>query len=80
MQKRKVHIRKKGRVYEFYDKGKVDVMHFWEQRKSFSTQKVGRKMIFLYYLRNLHSLRNEEGDASDLHKGHIFFNMEYHVY
>ena len=41
-------------------------MGFWEQRKTFSTQEVGRKMIFPQYLRNLK--RNEDGDASDLHK------------
>ena len=38
LHKRKVHIKKKGRVYEFQDKGKVDVMDFWEQKKSFSTK------------------------------------------
>ena len=27
---RKVHVKKKGRVYEFLDKGKVDVTDFWE--------------------------------------------------
>ena len=26
--RKKVHIRKKGRVYEFLDKGKVDIMDF----------------------------------------------------
>ena len=26
---RKVHIKNKGRVYEFLDKGKVDVTGFW---------------------------------------------------
>ena len=36
------HIEKKVRAYEFYDKGKVDVMDFWVQKKPFSTQKVGR--------------------------------------
>ena len=57
------------------------------KKKSFSTQEAGRKMIFSYYLRNLHSSRNEEEDASVLHKknkkkrwGDIFFSMEYHVY
>ena len=37
---------KESSYYEFYDRGKVDVMDFWEQKKSFSTQEVGRKMIF----------------------------------
>ena len=36
--KRKVHIKKKGRAYECQDKGKVDVMDFWEQKRPFSTQ------------------------------------------
>ena len=31
------HIEKKVRAYEFYDKGKVDVMDFWVQKKPFST-------------------------------------------
>ena len=56
------------RKEEFQDKGKVDVMDFWEQKYSFSTQEVGRKMIFPLYLRNLHNLRNEEEGASALHK------------
>ena len=30
LHERKVHIKKKGRVYEFSDKGKVDIMDFWE--------------------------------------------------
>ena len=34
LHKSKVHIKKKGRVYEFQDKGKVDVMDFWEQKKN----------------------------------------------
>ena len=38
LQKKKVHIKKKRRAYEFQDKGKVDVMDFWEQNKPFSTQ------------------------------------------
>ena len=38
------------------------------KKKTFSTQEAGRKMIFPYYLRNLHSSRNEEEDASVLHK------------
>ena len=59
---------KKGRIYEFQDKGKVDVMDFCEQKKSFLTQEVGRKMIFPQNLRNLYSLRNEEEDASAPHK------------
>ena len=33
--KRKVQIKKKGRVYEFQDKGKIDAMDFWEQKKIF---------------------------------------------
>ena len=39
LHKRKVHIKKKGRVYEYQDEGKVDVMNFWEQN-------VGTEMIF----------------------------------
>ena len=27
---REVHIKKKGRVYEFLGKGKVDITDFWE--------------------------------------------------
>ena len=30
LHKRKTHIKKKGRVYEFSDKVKVDIMDFWE--------------------------------------------------
>ena len=37
---------------------------------SFSTQEIGRKMIFFYYLRNLHDvIRNEKDDLSVLKKG-----------
>ena len=68
MHKRKVRIKKKKRVSEFQDKGKVDVTGFWEQKYSFSTQEVGRKMIFPQYLQNSHNLRNEEEDASALYK------------
>ena len=50
---------KKGRVYEFQDKLKVDFMGFWHQKRSFPTQEVGRKMIFAQYF-----LRNGEGGAS----------------
>ena len=32
---------KKGRVYEFWDKGKVDVMDFWKQKNICQ----GRKMV-----------------------------------
>ena len=61
MHERKFHIKKKGRVYEFSDKEKVNITDFWGKRSSFSMQDVGRKMIFPYYLRNLHDvLRNEK--------------------
>ena len=46
LHKRKVHIKKKERVYEFEDKRKVDVVDFWKQKNSFSVQEVARKMIF----------------------------------
>ena len=37
---------------------------------SFSTQEIGRKMIFFYYLRNLHDvIRNKKDDLSVLKKG-----------
>ena len=37
---------------------------------SFSTQEIGRKMIFFYYLRNLHDvIRNEKDDLSVLKNG-----------
>ena len=61
-------MKKKRRVYEIQDKGKVYFMDFWQYKKSFSAQEVGRKMIFPQYIRNLHSLRNEEEDASARHK------------
>ena len=32
---RKVHIKKKGRVYEFSDKGKVHITDFWEFNEVF---------------------------------------------
>ena len=39
------------------------------KRRSFSMQEVGRKMIFLYYLLNLHDIsRTEKGDISVLKK------------
>ena len=31
----RVHIKKKGRAQEFMDKGKIDVMNFWEQKETF---------------------------------------------
>ena len=35
------------------------------EKKSFSTQEVGRKIIFLSYLQNLHDIvRNEKDDIS----------------
>ena len=34
------------------------------KKEFFSKQEVDRKMIFPWYLRSLHILRNEEGDAS----------------
>ena len=40
LRKRKVHIKKKGRAYEFQDKGKVDVMNFWEQKNLFQRSKL----------------------------------------
>ena len=30
LHERKVHIKTKGRVYQFLDKGEVDIMDFWE--------------------------------------------------
>ena len=68
MHKTKAHVKKKRRVYEFYDKRKVDVTGFLEQKKSFSKEEVGRKMIFPWYLQNFHNFRNEEEDASALYK------------
>ena len=38
LHKRKVHIKKKRRAYEFQDKGKIDVMNIWEHKKPFSGQ------------------------------------------
>ena len=35
LHKKKVHIKKKGRAYEFLDKGKIDVMNI---KKPFSAQ------------------------------------------
>ena len=37
LHKRKVHIKKKGRIYEFQDKEKADVMVSGSKKKSFST-------------------------------------------
>ena len=68
LHKWKVHITKKGRAQEFQDKGKIDVMDFWEQKQVFLTQVVGTEMIFLQYLRSLGSLRKEEDGGSALHK------------
>ena len=44
LHKRKVHIKKKGRVYEFWDNGKVDIIYGF--LVSFPTQEVGTKMTF----------------------------------
>ena len=37
---KKVHVKKKGRVYKFQDKGKVDVMGFWGQTNIFKRSKL----------------------------------------
>ena len=46
LHKRKVYIKKKGRVYDFSDKGKVDVMDFWEQKNLFQHGKLVVKLSF----------------------------------
>ena len=33
LHKKKIYIKKRGRVYEFLDKGKVDIMDFCEQKE-----------------------------------------------
>ena len=38
-----VHIKEKGRAYEFQDKGKVDVMDFWKQKNLFQRNKLVRR-------------------------------------
>ena len=35
LHERGVHIKKKGRVYEFSDKGKVDITDFWVLKEIF---------------------------------------------
>ena len=36
----KVHIKKNGRVYKFYDNGKVDAIDLWEQKNLFQRSKL----------------------------------------
>ena len=41
LNKREVHIKKKGRIHEFEDIGKVNVMDFWYQKnKNLQRRKV----------------------------------------
>ena len=55
MHKRKVHIKKKGRAYEFYDKGKIDVMNFWEQKNLFQLNTLLQRWSFhrIYQTKNI---------------------------
>ena len=46
LHKRKAHIKKKGRAYKFYDKGKVDLMDFWEQKNLFQLNKFVQRWSF----------------------------------
>ena len=46
MHKRKVQIKKKGRAYEFQDKGKIDVMNIWEQKNRFQLNKLVQRLSF----------------------------------
>ena len=46
LHKRKVHIIKKGRAYEFLDKRKVDVMDFLEQKNIFQRGKLVERWSF----------------------------------
>ena len=43
---RKVHIEKKGRVYEIQDKGKVDIIDLWEQKNTFQRSKLVQRLSF----------------------------------
>ena len=68
--------RKFERFYErkslfiFGVKGNLILRIFGCKVISFSTQEIGRKIIFFYYLRNLHDvIRNEKDDLSVLKKG-----------
>ena len=49
LHERKIHIKKEGKVHIliFLDKRKVDIIDFWDKKRTFSTQEVGRKMIFV---------------------------------
>ena len=55
MHKRKVHIKKKGRAYEFYDKGKIDAMNFWEQKNLFQLNTLVQRWSFhrIYEIKNI---------------------------
>ena len=48
-------------------KEKLMLQIYGSKRSSFPTQEFGRKMVFLYYLQNLHDiLRNKKDDISVL--------------
>ena len=56
----------------------------WSKRKPFSTQEVGRKMIFPQYLRGLHDiLRNGKYNISVLKKktknGKMIFSLAWNI-
>ena len=55
LHKRKVHIKKKGRAYEFYNKGKIDVMNFWEQKNLFQLNTLVQRWSFhrIYEIKNI---------------------------
>ena len=45
----------------FLDEENVDTLDFWEQKGTFSTQEVSRK-IFPQYLQNLHGILTSKTD------------------
>ena len=46
LHKRKVHIKKKGRIYEFQDKEKADVMVSGSKKNLFQRSKLVRRLSF----------------------------------
>ena len=58
---------KESSYYEFYDRGKVDVMDFWEQKKIFFNAGSWQKDDLYVVVTKTAQLKKEE-DASALHK------------
>ena len=84
LHERKVHIKERGRVYEFSDKGEVDIKNFWEWKEIFFKVESWYKDDLFVVFTKLHDiLWNAKDDISVLKKersDYIFLSMEYHIY